>query len=296
MITVLGSINIDLIGQVPSLPAPGETVLGKHFVVAPGGKGANQALAAARAGARVRMIGATGADPYAMQALELLRSGGVDLRGIHQVEAATGVAFVIVDAAGENQIAVMSGANLALTADTVGALAFVPEDVLLMQLEIPLAAMAPALLNARKAGATTLLNLAPFDADSLPLARQSDVLIVNEGECKALGNTLTVSTASVRDTAASIQEIFGNTVILTLGADGAIAFTPAETLVAKAPQVNAIDTVGAGDAFCGYLAAGIARTRGALSLDVLQQATNAASMTCQQSGAQAAIPLLADIL
>lgn len=295
MITVLGSINVDLVGQVLCLPAPGETVLGDNFVATPGGKGANQALAAARAGAQVRMIGATGTDAYAVQALELLRAVGVDLRGVHQLQATTGVAFVIVDAAGENQIAVMSGANLSLTADTVGELAFVPEDVLLMQLEVPVATMAPALLNAKKAGATTLLNLAPFQAEALPLARQADVLIVNEGECAALGNALAVTATSVRDTAAGVQQIFGNTVILTLGVDGSIAFTPAETLVAKAPRVEAIDTVGAGDTFCGYLAAGIARTRGALNLDTLQLATNAASMACQQRGAQAAIPFLADI-
>ena len=295
MITVLGSINVDLFGKVPALPAPGETVLGSHFMATPGGKGANQALAAARAGAKVRMIGATGADPYAVQALELLRVGGVDLTGVHQLEAATGVAFVIVDAAGENQIAVMSGANLAVTADKIGELAFVPEDVLLMQLEIPIATMAPALLDARKAGATTLLNLAPFRTDGLPLARQTDVLIVNEGECNALGSALAVASASVRETAASVQQVFGNTVILTLGDEGSMAFTPTERLVAHAPRINAIDTVGAGDTFCGYLAAGIARMGGALSLELLQLATNAASMACQRSGAQAAIPFLADV-
>lgn len=295
MITVLGSITVDLVGTVPSLPSPGETVLGSQFMATPGGKGANQALAAARAGARVRMIGATGADPYAVQALELLSAGGVDLSGVHQLEAATGVAFVIVDAAGENQIAVMSGANLALTTDTIGELAFVPEDVLLMQLEVPVAAMAPALLEARKAGATTLVNLAPFSVDGLPLAQQADVLIVNEGECKALGHALGVSPVSVRETAASVKQIFGNTVILTLGSEGSMAFTPTETLVAHAPRINAIDTVGAGDTFCGYLAAGIARTQGALDLDLLQLATNAASMACQRRGAQAAIPMLADI-
>ena len=161
--------------------------LGSHFMTAPGGKGANQALAAARAGAKVRLIGATGADPYADQALALLKAGGVDLSGIHRVDAATGTAFVIVGPAGENQIAVMSGANLALTPAIVGELVFKPGDVLLMQLEIPVTTMAPTLSGASQAGALTLLNLAPFNAAGLPLARQADVVIVNEVECAALG-------------------------------------------------------------------------------------------------------------
>jgi len=295
VLTVLGSINIDLFGRVPKLPAPGETVLGSELIAVPGGKGANQALAAARAGARVRMVGATGTDAYADQAIELLKADGVDLSGIHQLEAATGTAFVLVDPAGENQIAVMSGANLALTPAIVGELLFAPGDVLLLQLEIPVTTMTPTLACAVKAGAVTLLNLAPFNAAGLPLARQVDFVIVNELECSALAEALAIRASSHREMAARVQKALGNTVVLTLGADGALAVTPTGLLTACAPQVNAVDTVGAGDTFCGYLAAGLAAAHGVLNQQILQQATSAASLCCEQRGAQAAIPVAKQI-
>ncbi|MFK7965218.1 MAG: ribokinase [Burkholderiaceae bacterium] len=299
MITVLGSINVDLIGQVPRLPAPGETVLGNHFMAAPGGKGANQALAAARAGAAVRMIGATGADPYADQALTLLKRDGVDLSAIHRAEVATGTAFVIVDDYGENQIAVMSGANLALTADMVGDLAFSQGDVLVLQLEIPLATMTPCITRAKQSGCIVMLNLAPFTTECLPLARQADIVVVNEGECQALGAALELklgsAPGSVLEVATGAQSALGNTVVLTLGAQGALAITPTQTLNAPALNINPIDTVGAGDTFCGYLAATLFDSKGKLTQAALTQATKAASIACLKTGAQTAMPYRADL-
>ena len=301
MITVLGSINVDLIGQVPRLPAPGETVLGNHFMAAPGGKGANQALAAARAGTAVRMIGATGADPYADQALMLLKDDGVDLTGVHRTEVATGAAFVIVDSNGENQIAVMSGANLALTADKVSDVAFSQGDVLVLQLEIPLATMTPCVAQAKQAGCMVMLNLAPFSVECLPLARQADIVIVNEGECQALGAALELglgsgsASRSIAQIASAAQSALGNTVVLTLGAQGALAITPNQTLKAPALNIDPIDTVGAGDTFCGYLAAALFESKGKLTQTGLTRATKAASIACLKPGAQTAMPYLADL-
>ena len=289
MITVLGSINLDLIGGVERLPRPGETIAGGRFQTAAGGKGANQALAAARAGAPVRMVGAVGRDGFADDALALLRSGGVDLSRVRQVDEPTGVALIMVDAAGENVIAVIAGANAELRAADAEDLIFAPEDILLLQLEAPVPAMAKAARRARAAGARVLLNLAPFRSEAVNLLEDATHLIVNERECELVTAELGLAAGTrTEDQAAALAGRLGLTVVATLGRDGAVAFGSGRRRRSAALEVDAVDTVGAGDAFCGYLAAGLAE---GLDLDhALTLATTAGSLACTKRGAQPSIP------
>ena len=292
MITVFGSINLDLISSVERLPRPGETVSGGAFGTAPCGKGANQALAARRAGAQVRMIGAIGQDPFADPALSLLRAGGVDLAQLRQVEGPTGVALILVDRNGENVIAVMPGANGAVDA-AAAELSFAPGDVLLLQLEVPVPAMAVAASRAKKLGARVLLNFAPFRADALLLLPHVSHLIVNESECALIAEAAGLATAPIEEQAAGLAQAYGLTVIATLGKDGVVAVEQGRRLRAEALPVRAVDTVGAGDTFCGYLAAALSE---GLALDAaMSLAAAAASLACTKSGAQPAIPLRAEV-
>jgi ribokinase len=289
VIKVFGSVNLDLIGAVDRLPRPGETVSGGPFATAPGGKGANQALAARRAGADVQMIGAVGRDAFAGPALSLLRAGGVDLSKLRDVKGATGVALILVDAAGENVIAVMPGANASVAEAAAEQLDFSHQDVLLLQLEVPVPAIEAAARRARAAGARVLLNFAPFRADGLRLLAHVSHLIVNESEGALIAEAAGLPAGAIEEQAAALAEKFAVTVIATLGRDGVVAVEEGRVVRAAALPVRAVDTVGAGDTFCGYLAAGLSEglpLGGALSL-----AAAAASLACTKSGAQPAIPV-----
>ena len=192
MITVFGSINLDLIGVVERLPRPGETVPGRTFATAPGGKGANQALAARRAGAAVRIVGAVGGDGFAESALSLLRADALDLALVRAVAAPTGVALILVDSVGENVIVVVPGANGGVSEEQAEGLAFLPGDVLLLQLEVPTPAIRAAARRARAAGARVLLNFAPFRVEALDLLDAVTHLVVNETECALIAEALGV--------------------------------------------------------------------------------------------------------
>lgn len=288
MITVFGSINLDLIGSVKRLPRPGETVPGRAFSTAPGGKGANQALAARRAGAAVRMVGAVGNDDFADLALALLKESGVDLSRIRAADGPTGVALILVEATGENVIAVIPGGNGTVSEADAETLEFQPNDVLLLQLEIPVPAMAVAVRRARSAGARVLLNFAPFRDDALELVRGATHLVVNETECALLADALAVAEGPIEARARVLSTQNSATVIVTLGSDGASAVEEGVMLSAPALAVEAIDTVGAGDTFCGYLATALAQGQ---SLErALRTAAAAGSLACTKSGAQPSIP------
>ena len=293
MVTVLGSINLDLIGGVERLPRPGETVPGSTFATAPGGKGANQALAAARAGAAVRMIGAVGRDSFAGEALALLRDGGIELTRVREVEEPTGVALILVDPAGENVIAVMPGANGTIAEEHANELDFRPGDVLLLQLEIPVAASAAAARRAREADALVLLSFAPFRADALGLLEHATHLIVNESECALIGQALGLAGGDTGAEAAAVAARLGSSVIATLGADGLLAAAGDSVMRIPALPVRAVDTVGAGDTFCGYFAAALAEE--APLQDALRLAASAASLACTRPGAQPAIPMRSEV-
>jgi ribokinase len=294
MITVLGSINMDLIAKVDGCPKPGETVRGLAFATSAGGKGANQALAARRAGADVLLFGAVGRDRFAEPALALLKSEGVDLESIRTVDEATGIALIQVDSTGENEITVVSGANWCI--DRIDAAYAVQQmktgDHLLMQMEIPADALEVALTNARKAGVTSLLNIAPFTADAAGLAGLADVVIANENEFGQLCGKTGMIIEKIESELKSMHDETGQTVIVTLGGDGVIAARHGQISRIAAMEVDTVDTVGAGDTFCGYFAAGL---DGGMDIDAaLQRAAIAASLACMNEGAQPAIPTARD--
>lgn len=295
MITVLGSINMDLIATVERLPKPGETVVGDSFATAPGGKGANQALAAARAGAVVHIAGAVGRDTFAEPALGLLREAGADCTSVRAVDRPTGTALIVVDEAGENMITIIAGANGALGPEdarrAVGAMA--EGDTLLLQLEIPERAVESALLAARERRVTTILNVAPLTRAAARLARLADIVIANEAEFAGLAGLDASSDDERERHLMRLHEDRGQTFVVTLGARGAIAACDGRLVRVAALSIVTVDTVGAGDTFCGYLAAGLDR---GLRLDAtLARAAAAASLACLDPGAQPSIPTAAEV-
>ena len=287
MITVIGSINVDLIGKVERLPRPAETVPGTTFASAPGGKGANQALAACRAGAAVTMVGAVGDDAFAHEALGALEVAGVDLVSVrHLAGSATGVAMILVDRQGENLIAILPGANGAVGVDAAEAAVAAMDagDVLMVQQEIPQATTERALRAAAERGITTILNTAPFLETTAHIARLATIVVANETEFDLLMG----GTAEREARMARWVEETGTTIVVTLGAEGAKAATPGRSLSVPALLVEPVDTVGAGDTFCGYLAAGL---DAGLELEpAMRRAVAAASLACLGVGAQPAIP------
>lgn len=292
MITVLGSTNLDLIGTVSRIPRPGETVPGGAFSMAAGGKGANQALAARRAGAEVRMFCAAGTDSFAEEALRLLKAEGVDLSRLKIVAGPTGIAMIFVDGHGENVIAILPGANASIgPVDAEGALSGLGSgNVLLLQQEIPQQATIRALQLARAQGVTSILNTAPFLDSTSGVAELASILIANETEFALLCG----------GRAEPLDELMGEwarahrqTVIVTLGPDGARAATPSGGFSVAALKIEPVDTVGAGDTFCGYLAAGL---DGGLELEqAMRRAAAAASLACLKRGAQPSIPYVAEV-
>lgn len=293
MITVIGSANLDLIATVERLPRPGETVPGDGFSTAPGGKGANQALAARRAGADVLMVGAVGQDAFADQALALLKNGGVDLSRMRQAETATGIAVILVEAAGENVIAIVPGGNGTVSPADVMAASLSSDDFLMLQLEIPLETVEAALASARAAGTPSMLNTAPFRAEAGRLLAEADYVVANETEfdlyAEAIGLAGSDREARMRDFCART----GRTVVVTLGAEGVMAATPGDFVRTRGLTITPVDTVGAGDTFCGYLAAGL--ERGLPLKDALRRAAVAGSLACLNPGAQPAIPFATQV-
>ena len=295
-IVVLGSINTDLVISGPRLPRPGETVLGGRFFQAAGGKGANQAVAAARSGRdTVVFLAAVGDDRFGQQALDGLAQEGIDCRWIRVVPGvATGVAMILVDPQGENLISVASGANSQLVAGDVDRM---PEEVIssaqvfLASLESPRDAVARGLARARAAGATTLLNPAPAlpPHEAEPLWRLADVLTPNEHEAQVLADMSVDSMESAVAAAQTLQSRGAGHVIVTLGARGCVvAEKNAAAVVIEAIQVQAVDATAAGDAFSGSLAVALAEGRSLV--EAARFATVAAGIAVTRAGAQPSLP------
>ncbi|HEV7433734.1 MAG TPA: ribokinase [Pseudorhizobium sp.] len=295
MITVLGSINMDLIASTPRLPEPGETVAGTGFSTAAGGKGANQALAARRAGSTVRMAGAAGRDDFADPALALLSDAGVDLSAVKRVAGPTGTALILVGGDGENMIAVVSGANGTVTAgqaeEAVAAMA--AGDVLMLQLEVPSEAVKAALQAAKSKGVTSVLNTAPITSDAVRLAKLADIVITNESEFELLIDQSELTPEKRLEALQQIHAETGQTFVITLGADGVVAARDGKLHQVQGLTIIPIDTVGAGDTFCGYLAAGI--DSGLSFEEALRRAAVAGSLACLKHGAQPSIPTAGEV-
>ncbi len=292
-IVVLGSLNTDLVTMVPHLPRPGETVLGDALHTFPGGKGANQAVAAARLGGRVSMVGRVGADPFGAALVEQMVDAGVDTRGVTRDPALpTGAALILVDTAGQNQIAVAPGANQAVGEEEVAAaLAMLgPDDLLLVQLEVPLAAVREAVLRTR---AAVLVNAAPpFRLDG-ELLQRLNVLVVNETEAEVLfARTVTGPKAAAEVT--GIARAAGvHLAIVTLGAAGAV-FSDGRPPELVAPfRVQAVDATAAGDAFVGALA--VALTAGTPASAAVRLANAAGAAATTKPGAQSSLPSPSDL-
>ncbi len=292
MIVVIGSANADLVVSTGRLPKPGETVTGGTFYEAPGGKGANQAVAAARAGGagKVAYCGALGTDPFGDRMLAGLVAEGIDVRAVRrEANRPSGVAVIVVDARGENAIAVAPGANLALTeADADAALAR-RAKVVLVSLEVPLAVARHAIRRGREGGAITILVPAPVPAEPIgdeTLARVS-ILLPNEGEAAALAGTVAGSAPK------SLLARGVGAVVMTRGARGALVATREGALEIPSFPVDAVDSVGAGDAFAGALA--VALFEGRALPDAARFACAAAAISVTRRGAQPSIPRRAEI-
>jgi|HubBroStandDraft_6_1064221.scaffolds.fasta_scaffold132490_2 ribokinase len=302
-VTVLGSLNTDISLLVPHLPEPGETVLASAAATfGAGGKGANQAVAAARLGAAVSMVGCCGDDEFGTRLRAGLTAEGVGVAGLRAVPGvASGLALITVDPAGENSIAVAAGAN-GLAGDAEVAAAFAqPCDVLVLSAEIPAGVLGAALRRARAAGVATVLNLAPVPEGAAGLlAERPDWLVVNAQEAAALAGrppdaTPADEVALGRDGAAALAAgLGGGQVVVTLGAAGAVLAGPSGTAAVPGFRVTAVDTVGAGDAFVGALAVALASGLDPAAAVTAACAAGAAAAT--RRGAQAALPRPADVL
>ncbi len=293
MITVFGSINVDMVVRVNALPRPGETVLCPDYVLVPGGKGANQALAAARAGASVAMIGCVGRDAFADTALSLLRREAIDLSAVAVSSRPTCCASVWVDAAGENAIVVASGANQDTRASQMAARDLARGDWLMLQMEVPLEENWKAVSLARAAGARIMLSAAPAGPIPERVLHGIDVLLVNQIEGGMIAAAVGLDCSRPSDIVSGLTRRFGFSCIMTLGAEGAICFGPEGGFQAPALPVTPVDTTGAGDAFAGILCASL--ERGASMADAVRRASAGAALACTKLGAQPSLPYVKEI-
>ena len=289
MITVFGSINVDLTFCLPHLPSVGETVLTPTYSSAVGGKGANQAVAAARDGAQTCMIGCVGADSYGALARTALADVGIDVDGVGTVPGPTGIAAIWVDSEGRNQIAVASGANAALKADLLLGGTLAAQSCVVLQMETPAAEVEAAIDHARRMGAKVIFNLAPALPVSRSALQQVDVLIVNEHEAAILCGHLGLPQTEATTQAVALAQVLGNTVIATLGAAGAIGAQGDLVWRVEVAPIAAVDTTGAGDCFVGVLAAAL--SRGTTMHQAMQRAAIAGSLACTVVGAMPSFPM-----
>jgi ribokinase len=293
-VVVVGSINADLVITLERHPRPGETVLGRSMTVLPGGKGANQAVAAALLGADVTMIGAVGSDAYAATALSALSAAGVDLQAVRRLDGGTGVAVVEVSDDGENTIVVLPGANARVTPDLVTASIASVRDaaVVVVQGELPAATLEAAV---RAAEGRVIVNLAPVIVVDRDVLLKADPLVVNEHEgalvLEQFGSAAGSGHAEVVE--ALVAAGFAS-VVMTLGGAGALVSDGGAVRAHPAPRVPAVDTTGAGDAFVGALAARL--TAGDGLDDAVRFAVRVGSYAVQHAGAQPSYPTLDDEL
>lgn len=293
MIVVFASIILDHVASVERLPGVGETVICPSYQLFPGGKGANQALAARRAGAPVTVAGAVGSDGAAEAALELLKAGGVDLSRVARADLPTGAAFLGVDAKGQNQIIVCAGANMAASAASLADFAWSKDDILLLQRETPEAECLAIATAASAAGARVVLNVAPAGPVAPELLDLLDILVVNEHEAAVLAVSLDWEERDPDLIAKRIDSELGIACIATLGSEGCIGWQNGKRRSLPAPAVKVVDTVAAGDAFVGAFAAAL--HAGQTFEVALKHGVAAGSLACTLNGAQPSLPFAKDI-
>lgn len=287
-ILVAGSLNADLVVRTPRFPQPGETISGEDLHVIPGGKGANQAVAAARHGAQVSMLGRVGKDNFGDFLLENLKSNGVDAQYVRRDEASTGTAIIIVDSSGQNSIVLSPGANGQVTGKDMGDASFRDFNLLLLQIEIPIPAVLAAARCARENGLRVILNPAP--AQELPeeLIALTDYLIPNETELGLLSGMQVQDLSSAERAARSLLERGVGTIIVTLGSNGALIVTGEQAAHVEAFKVDVVDTTAAGDSFIGGFAYKL------LESDNLQEAVRygcaCGALAATRFGAQPSLP------
>lgn len=296
-VVVVGSLNMDLVTRAERLPRAGETLAGDSFAIVPGGKGANQAVAAARLGASVAMIGCVGDDAYGEQLRAGLLAERIDCQAVTSVVGvSSGVALIVVDASSQNAIVIVAGGNGRLTPDAVAAFdaKLAEADVIICQLEVPMDTVAYALKRGRELGKIVILNPAPASAP-LPADWYSliDYLIPNESEAAALSGLPVDSLASAEAAATRLLAAGAAKVIITLGAQGSLFADGQRVEHFPAPKVQAVDTTAAGDTFVGGFAAALAQGKSEVEAIRFGQIAGALSVT--RAGAQPSIPTLNDV-
>ncbi|CAI8932597.1 ribokinase [Pseudomonas sp. IT-P2] len=295
-VVVIGSLNMDLVTRAPRLPRGGETLIGHSFTTVSGGKGANQAVAAARLGARVSMVGCVGNDDYGVQLRDALLAEQIDCQAVSVVEDSSGVALIVVDDNSQNAIVIVAGANGSMTPTVIERFDAVLQaaDVIICQLEIPDATVGHALKRGRELGKTVILNPAPA---SRPLPADwfaaIDYLIPNESEAAALSGLPVDSLETAEKAAAHLMSLGAGKVIITLGAQGSLFANGTGYRHFPAPKVKAVDTTAAGDTFVGGFAAALAT--GKTEDEAIRFGQVAAALSVTRAGAQPSIPTTSDV-
>ncbi|MBB2887233.1 MULTISPECIES: ribokinase [Pseudomonas] len=295
-VVVIGSLNMDLVTRAPRLPRGGETLIGQSFATVSGGKGANQAVAAARLGAQVSMVGCVGSDAYGEALRGALLAERIDCQAVSTVEDSSGVALIVVDDNSQNAIVIVAGANGALTPEVIDRFDNVLQtaDVIICQLEVPDATVGHALKRGRELGKTVILNPAPA---SRPLPADwyaaIDYLIPNESEASALSDLPVDSLSTAEAAATRLIAMGAGKVIITLGAQGSLFANGTRFEHFPAPKVKAVDTTAAGDTFVGGFAAALAA--GKSEAEAIRFGQVAAALSVTRAGAQPSIPTLSDV-
>ncbi|WP_263139613.1 ribokinase [Pseudomonas sp. RIT-PI-AD] len=296
-VVVIGSLNMDLVARAPRLPRAGETLAGESFVTLPGGKGANQAVAAARLGARVAMVGCIGDDAHGQQLRDGLLAEGIECSALTRIErCSSGTALIVVDDSSQNAIVIVAGANAELSPQRVSDCEGLLEaaQVVICQLEVPTETVAHALERGRALGKTVILNPAPA-SEALPAHWYPwiDYLIPNESEAALLSGLPVDSLESALAAAEHLRKAGAAKVILTLGARGALFVDADGHRHFPAPSVRAVDTTAAGDTFVGAFAAAL--SRGCSEARAIRFGQSAAALSVTRAGAQPSIPYLAEV-